>query len=167
VAITIEKARPEDAVATIEYLKLIGRETNNLTFGSEGLPFTLEEEATYIANLTNSRDGAMFVAKDGDKIVGDASLNRLPRRMNHRGDIGVSVAREYWNRGIGSALLAQIIAHAREIGIEIIDLQVRGDNRAAIHLYEKFGFEKIGSHPAFYKIDGEYIGFDYMYLRLH
>ena len=33
-----------------------------------------------------------------------------------------------------------LIAHAREQGIEIIELQVRSDNARAIRLYEKFGF---------------------------
>ena len=108
----------------------------------------------------------MFVAKDNGKIVADASLQRLPRRMSHRADFGVSVIKEYWNRGVASDLLTKIIEFAKENAIEIIDLQVRADNRAAIHLYEKFGFEKIGSHPGFFKINGEYIEFVYMCLRV-
>ncbi len=63
-------------------------------------------------------------------------------------------------------LLLAVIEFARENGFEIIDLQVRSDNAAAIHLYEKFGFERIGTHPSFFKIDGDDVPFDYMYLRL-
>ena len=35
--ILITKAMPEDAKEILEYLKKIGGETDNLTFGSEGL----------------------------------------------------------------------------------------------------------------------------------
>lgn len=44
----------------------------------------------------------------------------------------------------------------------MLDLQVRSDNVRAIRLYEKFGFQKTGTHPAFFKMDGQYIAFDYM-----
>lgn len=86
--------------------------------------------------------------------------------MKHRGDFSVSVTKEYWNRGIGGRLLNKILDFAKENSFEIMDLQVRSDNLRAIHLYEKFGFQKIGMHPAFFKINGEYVSFDYMYLKV-
>ena len=42
-----------------------------------------------------------MVGCEDRKIVGCASLSRLPRRMKHRGDFAVSVTKEYWNQGIG------------------------------------------------------------------
>lgn len=164
--ITVKKASGEDAAAMLEYLKQIGGETENLTFGAEGLLLTPEDEADFIAHAANSRDEVMLVAKNGDRIVGDASLTRLPRRMKHRGDLGIAVIKEYWNKGVGSMLLSAVIEFARENRFKIIDLQVRSDNAAAIHLYEKFGFERIGTHPSFFNIDGDDVPFDYMYLRL-
>lgn len=167
VGITIEKASCEDAEAMLDYLKQIGGETENLTFGAEGLPLTVEQERAHIAAaLEHADDTVMFVAKDNGKIVGDASLSRYPRRMMHRGDLGIAVLKAYWNRGIGSLLLCQILRQAKEKNFEGIDLQVRSDNLPAIHLYEKFGFEKIGTHPAFFKIGNEEIPFDYMYLKI-
>lgn len=165
-SIVIEKASYTDAEAMLEYLKQIGSETDNLTFGAEGLPLTIEEEAAYIKRLENSGDDVAFVAKDNGRIIGDASLNRLPRRMSHRGDFGISVLREYWNKGIGSRLLSEIIDFAKENSFEIIELQVRSDNAAAIHLYKKFGFQKMGTHKSFFKIGKENISFDYMYLKI-
>lgn len=164
--IIIEKARAEDAKALLEYLKQIGSETDNLTFGKEGVPFSAEQEADFIRSIENSRDAIMLIAKDSNKIVGNASLTRLSRRMKHRGDFGVSILKEYWNKGIGSQLLIEIIKFAKENLFEVIDLQVRSDNLSAIHLYEKFDFKKIGMHPAFFKIDNEEISFDYMCLKI-
>lgn len=165
-SITIEKATCEDAAEILQYLKQIGAETDNLTFGAEGLPFTVESEATYLRQIENSCDAVMLVAKEDGKIVGDASLSRLPRRMKHRGDFGISVVKECWNRGIGSQLLLEIIRFAKQNAFEGIDLQVRSDNLSAIHLYEKFGFRKIGTHPSFFKIGSEEIAFDYMFLKI-
>ncbi|MBO5052260.1 MAG: GNAT family N-acetyltransferase [Clostridia bacterium] len=164
--IMIEKAAPKDADALLQYLKQIGAETDNLTFGAEGLPITAEAEAAYLRQIENSHDEIMLVAKENGKIVGSASLSRLPRRMKHRGEFGVSVLKEFWNKGIGSRLLLEIIHFAKEHSFEVIDLQVRSDNLSAIHLYERFGFRKIGMHPAFYKIGSEEVSFDYMCLRI-
>lgn len=165
-SIVIERASHTDAEAILEYMKQIGSETDNLTFGSEGLPLTIEEEADYIKQLENSGDDVMFVAKDNGRIIGEASLNRLPRRMKHRGDFGIAVLREYWSRGIGSRLLCEIINFAKDNSFEVIELQVRSDNAAAIHLYEKFGFQRFGTHTSFFKIGKKEISFEYMYLKI-
>ena len=108
----------------------------------------------------------MLLAKENGKIVGSSSLARLSGRMSHRGEIAVTVLKQYWNRGIGRQLMQKVIDFATENAFEVIDLQVRSDNIAAIHLYEKMGFKKMGSHPSFFKIKGEKISFDYMYLTI-
>ncbi len=164
--IKIEKAHPADAAALLEYLQRVGGETDNLTFGAEGLPISVEEEEKYIATMADSKDGVFLVAKEEGRIVGSASLSRLPRRMSHRSDLGVTVIKDCWNRGIGSMLLGAVIDFAKENSVEFIELQVRSDNLAAIHLYEKFGFKKICTYPDFFKIDGRYFDVEYMSLRL-
>lgn len=165
-SIVIEKASCADAKAYLSYMKQLGGETDNLTFGAEGLSSTVEQEADALRQLEGSRDEVLFVAKDGGRIIGDASLSRMPRRMQHRGDFGVGVLREYWNCGIGSRLLAEVIRFAKENAFDGIDLQVRSDNAAARHLYEKFGFQTYGTHPCFFQINAQDIPFDLMYLKL-
>ncbi len=164
--ITIERASPSDAAQLLAFLKKVGGETDNLSFGAEGLPFSVEDEASYIASMEKSHDSVMFLAKDGDEIIGNASLSRMPRRMSHRGDFSVAVAKEYWNKGIGGRLMQEILAFAKENDFSCVDLQVRSDNLSAIHLYEKFGFRKIGAHPAFFQINNVNVSFDYMYLEI-
>ena len=164
--IIIEKATAQDAEQLLEYLKRIGGETDNLSFGAEGLGFSVESESEYLESLKDSKDGVMLLAKHGEKIVGNASLNRYPRRMRHRGELSVTVLKEYWNHGIGSMLMEKTIEFAKENGFDIIDLQVRSDNSYAIHLYEKYGFKRIGEHPEFFKINNNSIAFVYMYLKV-
>lgn len=164
--VNIQCADPADAAAVLAYLASVGGETDNLTFGGEGLPFSVEEEASYIEGFCNSRDKIMLAAKDGDRIVSIASLERLPYRMSHRAELGISVLREYWGQGIATAAIERLIAFAKENGIEIIELEVRSDNSRAIRLYEKFGFQKLGTYPRFFKIKDDYCDFDMMCLSL-
>ena len=47
-----------------------------------------------------------------------------------------------------------------------MNLEVRSDNARAIHLYEKYGFRKLCTFPAFFKIRGEAVDYDLMNLTL-
>lgn len=46
--IEIIEGRPEDAAAIVEFTKKVGGETDNLTFGAEGLEVTPEQEAMFL-----------------------------------------------------------------------------------------------------------------------
>lgn len=164
--ITIEPAVPENAEALLAFLRQIGGETDNLSFGPEGLPVTAAQEAAYLGQLEGSCDSLLLLAKENGSVIGNASLNRHRRRMYHRGEISVAVARSHWNKGIGSRLLDHLITFAKENAFELLELQVRSDNLPAIHLYQKYGFQKLCTFPAFFKIENQYIDFDLMYLRL-
>lgn len=162
----IERVKPTDAAELLEYLKQVGGETDNLTFGAEGIPFTVDEEEKFLKGFENSTDDVMFLAKQNGKIVASATLNRYPRRTNHRGECSITVLKSYWNRGVGSRLLAEIIGFAKDNSFETLDLQVRSDNYSAIRLYEKFGFEKICTYPSFFKVSGKNFDSDFMILQL-
>ncbi len=166
--IIIEKAKPTDAAEILAFLKIVGRETDNLTFGSEGMPISVEAEENYLESLSNSASSVMLVAKKEGKIVGTASFNGFGReRMKHRGEIAVSVLKSEWGQGIGSMLMEAVLKFAKETPkAEIVSLEVRSDNERAIKLYKKYGFEKIGVYKGFFKIDGKYIDFDLMNLYM-
>ena len=162
----IERARGENAAALLEYLKAVGGETDNLSFGAEGVPLGVEDERAYLRNQENSRDNVQYIAKADGEIIGTSSLNRKPRRMSHRGEFGISLKKAWWGRGVGSALTEAILAFAAENGFEQLNLEVRSDNIRAIRLYEKYGFRKLCTFPAFMKINGELFDADFMNLSL-
>ena len=164
---TIERARAEDTAALLEYLKIVGGETNNLSFGAEGVPLSVDEEAAYLSRQFESADNAQYLAKANQEIIGTASLNHKPKRMSHRGVFGISLKKAYWGYGIASALTEKILSFAKENGFEQLNLEVRSDNTRAIRLYEKYGFRKLCTFPAFFKIDGVPVDFDLMNLELN
>ena len=166
--ITIEKAQPSDAYELLEYLKAIGSESDNLTFGPDGLLCTVEEEELFLTSELISQTSVTFVAKRDGKIIGNARFTGgLKERTRHRGDIGISVLKSEWGNGLGSMLMESLIDFARNTAhAEVITLEVNQTNKRAIALYEKFGFKKTGVFEAFTKIDGKYIDFDMMILYL-
>ena len=50
--IIYREAEPSDAGKFLEYCKIVGAESDNLTFGAEGLPFTISQTADYIRNIS-------------------------------------------------------------------------------------------------------------------
>ena len=162
----IREIQPADAEKLIMFSKQVGGETDNLTFGADGFPITVEQEIARLQAMADDPKTIMYSAWREDELIATGSIHSMPRRMAHRAELGLTVIKEEWNKGIGSLLLEQIIQFAKGIGIEIINLEVRSDNAAAIHLYEKFGFQRIGTSPAYFKIDNSYYDFEIMYLDL-
>jgi len=166
--ITIEKAQPSDAFELLEYLKIIGSESDNLTFGTDGLLCSVEEEAKFLASELVSQTSVTLVAKRAGKIIGNARFTGcLKERTKHRGDIGVSVLKSERGNGLGSRLMETLLDFAKNTAhVEVITLEVNQTNKRAIALYEKFGFRKTGVFEAYTKLDGKYVDFDMMVLYL-
>jgi ribosomal protein S18 acetylase RimI-like enzyme len=81
------------------------------------------------------------------ELVGIAGLRREPRRKrSHRATLwGMYVSPEARGRGIGRALVDEIVRRARAAtGLEQIILTVMAHNQAAIALYRAAGFESYG-----------------------
>ena len=166
--VEIRRAMPDDAEKILEYCKIIGGETENLTFGSEGVSFTLEQEQEYLERILRSDRQIYLVAVDDEEVVGTAVSEAYGRpRLAHRGEISISVKKSMWGNHIGTRFMEEIIYFAKTPAhIEIISLEVRSDNERAISLYKKFGFEKIGTFHGFLKINGADIDCDIMTLHL-
>lgn len=162
----IVRAQPEDAAALLDYLKIIGGETDNLSFGPEGVPLDVEEERSYLRMQAQSQDCIQLLAKVNGEIIGTASLNRKRDRMGHRAEFGISLKKAWWGCGAASVLARGVLAFARESGAEQVNPEVRSDNKRAIALYKKLGFRKLCTFPGFFKIKGELVDFDLMNLDL-
>lgn len=162
----IVRAQAEDAAALLAYLKIIGGETDNLSFGPEGVPLDTEAEREYLGMQAESRDNFQLLAKVKGEIIGTASLNRKRGRMHHRAEFGISLKKAWWGCGVATVLAEGVLAFAREIGVEQVNLEVRSDNLRAIALYRKLGFRKLCTFPGFFRIRGELIDFDLMNLDL-
>lgn len=66
----------------------------------------------------------------------------------------IGVARDHQREGIGCALLKRMIADAKAAGAERMLLEVRVDNDAALALYQRVGFERMGLRKRYYQPEG-------------
>ncbi|UCC14263.1 MAG: GNAT family N-acetyltransferase [Gammaproteobacteria bacterium] len=100
-----------------------------------------------------------LVACVDDELVGTLSLKHEthPRRR-HAGYVGMSVHDLWQGRGIGSALMEAVIELADNwLSLSRLELNVYTDNDAAIHLYEKHGFEIEGTLRDYAFRDGGFV----------
>lgn len=165
--ITYRAASPSDAAQLLTYMKAVGSESDNLSFGADGIPFSVEQEEHFLENLSKSTHSTLLLAFDGKTIVGNGCIdgNGNPR-FRHRRNLAISVRKPYWGNGIGSELMRRLIAFAKDSGAEVISLEVRSDNERAKALYRKFGFTRYGVYEKFFKLGDAYFDADYMNLSL-
>jgi len=64
---------------------------------------------------------------------------------------------EYRSQGIGEKLIVKTVTYLFEQSIEIINLSVATNNKKAISLYEKLGFNIYGEQKNAIKLNDEYI----------
>ncbi len=64
--------------------------------------------------------------------------------------LNLCVKRGHQRRGFGRALLDQMMEVARQQNAEVIFLEVRPSNHAAYQLYQRIGFNEIGTRPDYY-----------------
>lgn len=80
------------------------------------------------------------------RAVGSVNLSHHNRaRLTHSGQIGLMVHEAYSGQGIGTRLMNAALDIADNwLGLKRVELGVFTENSAAIHLYEKLGFEREG-----------------------
>lgn len=64
--------------------------------------------------------------------------------------LNVAVAPSARGRGLGAALVRQVLDEAAACRVVAVTLEVRRSNTAGRRLYESFGFEEVGSRPNYY-----------------
>jgi RimJ/RimL family protein N-acetyltransferase len=143
----IRKADKSDAEAMLEYIDKISRESDFLTFGNGEFDKTVEQEESFIDNVSKQNNALFIIAEVEGKIVGNLNFSGGARpRIAHTGEFGVSVLKEYWGQGIGTELIKYLIEWCKQSGIiRKINLRVRSDNYSAIKVYKKLGFTEEGT----------------------
>jgi RimJ/RimL family protein N-acetyltransferase len=83
---------------------------------------------------------AMTTVRGEERPAGYGYLVRL---QSDRPVLGIAVADEFQEQGVGQALMAHLVETARRLGKPYVRLTVDGDNLRARHVYEKTGFRLV------------------------
>lgn len=89
-----------------------------------------------------------LVAVAEGKVIGCCGYTDICNEANID---NVVVDPAYRNRGVGKAMMSELLKTGRAAGVKAYTLEVRVSNHTAIHLYENFGFRSEGIRPKFYE----------------
>jgi L-amino acid N-acyltransferase YncA len=143
---TIRPMVPEDQDALLDFFRSIPPEDR----------FYLKDDVTdptviaqWAQTLDYSRVLPLLAFLDG-AIVGDGTLHhRRAGARQHSGEVRVVVHPAYRNRGVGRALLHQLIAIAGDKGLKQLIFEVVADTeQAARHTAQVLGFIPVALLPA-------------------
>ena len=117
--IIIREAIPSDAKDILEFSEQTGAETDFLVYGPEGLELSEAFEAMYLEGLIEKENAIMLVATiDNEELIGIASVGSNDKpKTQHVGEVGITVAKDFWGYGLGTALMEEVEIWAKESGI--------------------------------------------------
>ena len=152
---SLRPARPDDSAALIEYMTKTAAETEFVLRYPDEVNYTLEREREILESILNDPNHVMMVGIVDGKLAGNSDISGVgaKRKIRHRCSLAITLYREYWNLGIGTAMIDYLTELASEIGYEQIDLEVVADNTRAQALYRKCGFEESGRRIRALKFD--------------
>lgn len=103
-----------------------------------------------------------LLAVAGGRIVADCTLHQqLGGWKRHIGRVSVLVHKDYRGRGLARALVEEIIAIARQCGLEKLEAEFMGEQAGAMKVFAFHGFNELLRLPDYVK-DMQAISHDYI-----
>lgn len=138
----------EDAAEVLDFMKTVTAETEFLMSYPEEYVITVEEEAKTLGGLGASETRLMILCEIDGRLVGNCMLSFGERiKTAHRATVAISVLKDYWGLGIGTALFREMIRISKERAVLQMELEFAEGNERARALYEKMGFAVVAEKP--------------------
>jgi GNAT superfamily N-acetyltransferase len=126
-------------------------------------PETIHE---WCQDIDLGRNLPLLALMDG-RIVGVATLHQqLGGWKRHIGRVSVLVLPKARGRGLARTLVSEIVAIARQVGLEKVEAEFIGEQEAAIRMFALLGFSNLVRLPDYVK-DMQAISHDYILMGLH
>ena len=138
----IREAEPKDAAELVSFLNCVSVETDFTSLDRNGILMTDTEMELFLDKQAHSETLFPFLAFLNDEIAGLVNVTADQRkRVRHIGDLFIVIGQKYWNNGLGSLLLEEVVEWAQASGIlRRLQLTVQTRNQGAVHLYQQHGF---------------------------
>lgn len=146
---------PEMAEEMIEYMKKTAGETEWLLRYPDEVNYTAEGEKELLSRILEDPGHVMMAAIVDGKVAGNGSVSGIggKRKILHRCSLAIALYQDYWNLGIGRAMIDYLTELARQMGFTQMDLEVVAENTQAQALYRKCGFIESGRRVHALKFD--------------
>ena len=138
----IREAESKDAAELVDFLNRVSLETDFTSLDGDGILLTSEEMEIFLNKQASSDNQITLLAFLNGKIAGIVNITADQRkRVRHIGDLFIVIGQKYWNNGLGSLLLEEVVEWAQASGIlRRLQLTVQTRNQGAVHLYQQHGF---------------------------
>lgn len=137
-----------DAAELIAYMKTVFGETEFLMRYPEEFTTSVGDEVKILKRLEASETNLMICCEVDKKLAGNCQLSFNQNiKTAHRATVAISVLKDYWGLGIGTALFEEMIGIAKNKGILQMELEFIEGNERAKRLYEKMGFAIVAEKP--------------------
>lgn len=145
----IRLIKPSDTQKFVDFYEKLARETDYLMFTSE----KAAEEEKFIRNYNDYKQ--VFIAVEDDNIVGYLGISRSRlSKAAQTAKFTIGVLNDCKQQGIATQLIKFAENWAKEKGIRRLELTVVTENKPAVSLFEKTGFEKEGTRKNAVRING-------------
>lgn len=151
--VIIREAASDDASQYLQYFHHNLTTSQFIPLYPDELVQSVEDEIQWIESFEKQKNCLLLMAEYNGKLIGNISVNGHSRTMlQHTASIGMSVSKEWRNKGIGKLLMESVISWSEENEmLELLWLQVFAQNTVAITLYKKMGFIETGKQKSFFK----------------
>jgi L-amino acid N-acyltransferase len=139
--LSIRPARESD-LSTI--LEIYNHAVTSTTATFDLVPRTLAQQADWLAEHVPPYPAIVW-EEDG-RVLGWGSINPYRPRPAYRfsGEASVYVSKEAWRRGVGEALLGELVRLGAANGLHTLVGLITDENAASLGLAEKAGFHRVG-----------------------
>lgn len=114
---------------------------------------------TRILNALSNPSEIYLCVIDEKKIIAQTHLKAISPNhpwIKHIAEFGMIVSEDWWNLGIGTALLKIMEEFSKTIGISKIEAKVRVSNKRGLALYQKQGYLIEGTRKNAAFINGKF-----------
>lgn len=165
--ITIRLATINDSTTLLALIKEYLDNSEYIPLNAIDFTKTPRDIANWINQLNTSANSLMLVAEHQGELIGNLDLTGHHRStMFHTAILGMGIAMNWRNTGVGTLLLKTALEWAKNSHLEIISLDVYTENKSGIALYQKLGFKEVGVIPDFIKDNDRYYDNMKMWLSL-
>ena len=155
----VTRARRVDAVPLLSIHREVLEERSFFMTQPEEFSLDMEKKTELIQQYLKDENSIFLVAKSQRMPLGFLTLTAgKPLLLRHCASLEIMVAEKCRRQGIGRLLMTAAMEWAQNHPvIEKVKLAVFADNKVALDLYEKFGFQEEGRRIREYRLaDGSY-----------
>lgn len=143
--VLIRYPKMSDAEGLLDYLNSVIDEEVFAVDKEKDMDWEIGGLTNTLGDIERGQSVALVVEVDG-RVMGMGNISKNSGALSHTGELGCGHKKGIRGKEIGTKLVKDLFKEAVErLDLEIVELRVYSTNEPAQNLYEKVGFEEVGT----------------------